>query len=50
MTKYREILRLINNQLKTDEIVAACGVSKKLSSRSKSVLLNWESAGHSAPT
>ena len=29
MTKYREILRLINNQLKTDEIVAACGVSKK---------------------
>lgn len=29
MTKYREILRLLSNQLKTDEIVHACSVSKK---------------------
>ena len=29
MTKYREILRLLSNQLKTDEIVHACRVSKK---------------------
>ncbi len=29
MTKYREILRLLGNQLKTDEIVQACRVSKK---------------------
>ena len=29
MTKYREILRLLSNQLKTDEIVQACKVSKK---------------------
>ena len=29
MTKYREILRLLSNKLKTDEIVNACGVSKK---------------------
>ena len=29
MTKYREILRLLSNKLKTDEIVQACRVSKK---------------------
>lgn len=29
MTKYREILRLLSNKLKTDEIVQACSVSKK---------------------
>ena len=29
MTKYREILRLVGNQLTTDEIVAACSVSSK---------------------
>ncbi len=29
MTKYREILRLLGNGLKTDEIVQACNVSKK---------------------
>ena len=29
MTKYREILRLLGNGLKTDEIVQACSVSKK---------------------
>ena len=29
MTKYREILRLLSNKLKTDEIVHACNVSKK---------------------
>ena len=29
MTKYREILRLLSNQLKTVEIVHACSVSKK---------------------
>ena len=29
MTKYREILRLLSNKLKTDEIVQACNVSKK---------------------
>ena len=29
MTKYREILRLLGNGLKTDEIVRACSVSKK---------------------
>ena len=29
MTKYREILRLLSNKLKTDEIVQACKVSKK---------------------
>lgn len=29
MTKYREILRLLSNRLKTDEIVQACKVSKK---------------------
>ena len=29
MTKYREILRLLSNKLKTDEIVYACSVSKK---------------------
>ena len=29
MTKYREILRLLSNDLKTDEIVQACSVSKK---------------------
>ena len=28
MTKYREILRLLSNKLKTDEIVHACNVSK----------------------
>ena len=28
-TKYREILRLLSNQLKTDEIAHACNVSKK---------------------
>ncbi len=29
MTKYCEILRLLSNQLKTDDIVQACQVSKK---------------------
>ncbi len=29
MTKYREILRLLSNKLKTDVIVQACQVSKK---------------------
>ena len=29
MTKYREILRLLSNRLKTNEIVDACSVSKK---------------------
>ena len=29
MTKYRDILRLLSNKLKTDEIVQACSVSKK---------------------
>ena len=29
MTKYREILRLLSNKLKTEEIVHACSVSKK---------------------
>ena len=29
MTKYREILRLLSNKLKTDEIVQASHVSKK---------------------
>ncbi len=29
MSKYREILRLLSNGQKTDEIVHACSVSKK---------------------
>ena len=49
MTKYREILRLLSNQLKTDEIVHACNVSKKLSSRSISAPRSWKSIGRSMP-
>ena len=29
MPKYREILRLLSNQLKTDDIVHACNGSRK---------------------
>ncbi len=45
MTKYREILRLLGNHLKTDEIVRACGVSKKtvikVKKRSAELGIRW---------
>ena len=45
MTKYREILRLISNKLKTDEIVQACNVSKKtvvkVRNRAAELGLSW---------
>ena len=45
MTKYREILRLLSNQLKTDEIVHACSVSKKtvikVKKRARELEISW---------
>ena len=45
MTKYREILRLLSNKLKTDEIVQACHVSKKtvikVKKRADELGINW---------
>ncbi len=45
MTKYREILRLLSNQLKTDEIVHACNVSKKtvikVKKRAEELEIHW---------
>ena len=45
MTKYREILRLLSNQLKTDEIVHACNVSKKtvikVKKRARELEISW---------
>jgi hypothetical protein len=45
MTKYREILRLLSNQLKTDEIVHACSVSKKtvikVKKRARELGISW---------
>ena len=45
MTKYREILRLLGNKLKTDEIVRACHVSKKtvikVKKRAKELEISW---------
>ena len=45
MTKYREILRLLSNQLKTDDIVHACNVSKKtvikVKKRAEKLEIHW---------
>ena len=45
MTKYREILRLLDNGLKTEEIVQACNVSKKtvikVKTRAKDLGISW---------
>lgn len=45
MTKYREILRLLSNQLKTDDIVHACNVSKKtvikVKKRAEELEIHW---------
>ena len=45
MTKYREILRLLSNKLKTDEIVQACHVSKKtvikVKKRAQELGISW---------
>lgn len=45
MTKYREILRLLGNRLKTDEIVQSCKVSKKtvikVKKRAEELEISW---------
>ena len=45
MTKYREILRLLSNRLKTDDIVHACNVSKKtvikVKKRAEKLEIHW---------
>ena len=45
MTKYREILRLLDNDLTTDEIVRACNVSTKTiikaKKRAKELGISW---------
>ena len=45
MTKYREILRLLSNKLKTDDIVQVCKVSKKtvikVKKRAEELDINW---------